>query len=69
MKTNMGSVDKTIRVVIAIAISLLYFTHTISGSVAVVLMVLATVFIITSLLGFCPLYPLFGINTKKKEKK
>ena len=67
MKKNMGSADKTIRVFIAAIVALLYFTGVITGTLAIVLMILALVFIITSLISFCPLYPLFGINTSKKE--
>jgi len=67
MKKNMGSADKTIRVFIAAIIALLYFTGVITGTLAIVLMILALVFIITSLISFCPLYPLFGINTTKKK--
>jgi len=67
MKKNMGSADKTIRVFIAAIVALLYFTGVITGTLAIVLMILALVFIITSLISFCPLYPLFGINTSKKK--
>ena len=67
MKKNMGSADKTIRVFIAAIIALLYFTGVITGTLAIVLMILALVFIITSLISFCPLYPLLGINTSKKK--
>jgi hypothetical protein len=67
MKKNMGSADKTIRVFIAAIVALLYFTGVITGTLAIILMILALVFIVTSLIGFCPLYPLFGINTNKKE--
>lgn len=68
MKPNMGSADKAIRVLIAIVIGILYFTNVISGTLAIILLVLAVVFIATSLMGFCPLYSPFGISTCKKEK-
>jgi hypothetical protein len=68
MKKNMGSTDKAIRFLIAISIGLLYFTNTISGTIAIVLGVLALVFILTSFISFCPLYTLFGINTNKEKK-
>jgi hypothetical protein len=64
----MGSTDKAIRFLIAISIGLLYFTNTISGTIAIVLGVLALVFILTSFISFCPLYTLFGINTNKEKK-
>ena len=66
MKTNMGSADRAIRVLIAIAVAILYFTGTIQGSLGVVLLVLAVVFLLTSVMGFCPLYTLFGMNTCKR---
>jgi hypothetical protein len=68
MKKNMGTVDKTLRVLAAAVIALLYYTEVISGTVAIVLMVFAIIFVITSFISICPLYPLFGINTGKKEK-
>ena len=66
MKQNMGSFDRIIRVIIAIVIAALYFANVISGTVAIVLLVLAGIFILTSLVSFCPLYLPFGISTKKK---
>ncbi len=68
MKQNMGTTDKVVRIIIAVAIAVLFFTNVISGTVAIVLSVLAGVFILTSLLGFCPLYLPFGISTQKKKK-
>ncbi len=65
MKQNMGNLDKAIRVLVAVVIAVLYFTHVISGTLAIVLLVFAGVFILTSLLGSCPLYLPFGISTKK----
>ncbi|MBP9070080.1 MAG: DUF2892 domain-containing protein [Bacteroidia bacterium] len=67
MKTNMGSTDKVIRILVAVAILVLYFTDKISGTLAIIGLVLSAVFMLTSLLGFCPLYLPFGISTKKKE--
>ncbi len=63
MKKNMGSIDKVIRVVIAIIMGVLYYTGTITGTLGIVLLVVAIVFVLTSLISFCPLYTLFGINT------
>jgi len=68
MKKNMGNTDKGIRIVIALAIALLYYFDVISGTFAYVLMALAIIFLITSFLNFCPLYPLLGINTCKKKE-
>lgn len=66
MKKNMGSTDKIIRIAIAILIAVLYFTNTISGSLALVLGAFAVIFILTSFISFCPLYSPFGISTRKK---
>jgi len=63
----MGTTDKVIRILVAVIILVLYFTHVISGTLAVILLILAGVFVVTSLLGLCPLYMPFGLNTKKKE--
>jgi hypothetical protein len=62
----MGSTDKIIRIAIAILIAILYFTNTISGTLALVLGAFAVIFIITSFISFCPLYSPFGISTRKK---
>ena len=63
MKKNMGTTDKTIRVIVAIIIAGLYFTNVITGTLGLVLMVLSAVFVLTSLVSFCPLYAPFGITT------
>lgn len=67
MKTNMGNVDKVIRILAAILIGALYFTQVISGTTAIVLLVIAGVFILTSFMSFCPLYLPFGISTAPKK--
>lgn len=66
MKKNMGTIDKAIRILFAIVIAVLYFASTISGTIAIVLLTLAAVFIITSFMSFCPLYWFFGISTIHK---
>lgn len=63
---NVGSVDRIVRVVVALLIAVLYFTNVISGTVAIILGILAIVFILTSAVSFCPLYLPLGISTKKK---
>lgn len=68
MKKNMGTIDKLIRTLIAVVIVVLYFTHVISGTLGIVLLVLAVVFALTSLISFCPLYTFFGFNTTKKKE-
>jgi len=69
MKKNMGSTDRIIRSVIAIIVAVLYFTGTISGTLGIVLLVLAGVFLATSFISFCPLYLPFGIRTKSLKQK
>ncbi|CAH0994332.1 hypothetical protein EMA8858_00441 [Emticicia aquatica] len=68
MKANMGTVDKIIRILVAIVITGLYFTNQITGTAAIVLLIIAGAFILTSFMSFCPLYLPFGISTRKKEK-
>lgn len=65
MKKNMGNIDRGLRVVIALVVAVLYFAELISGTVAIILGILAAVFILTSLVGTCPLYLPFGLSTKK----
>ena len=63
----MGTIDKVIRILVAVVVVILYFTHVISGILAIILLILAAVFVVTSFLGFCPLYIPLGLNTGKKE--
>ena len=65
MKLNMGSTDRVVRIVIALAIAVLYFTHVIAGTLAIVLGVVAIIFVLTSLTGWCPGYLPFGLSTRK----
>ncbi len=65
MKKNMGSADKIIRIVLAITVGVLYYTNIISGTAAIVLGALAVIFLLTSLISFCPLYVPLGITTCK----
>ncbi len=67
MKKNMGTIDKVIRVLVAVVIAVLYFTKAIPGTLGIILLILAVIFVVTSILGFCPLYLPFGLSTRKKE--
>lgn len=67
MKKNMGVADRTIRTLLAIVVAVLYFTDQITGTAAIVLGLLAIMFLLTSLIGFCPLYVPFRLSTRKKE--
>ena len=62
MKKNMGSTDRFVRTLIAAVIAALYFTNVISGTLGLVLLVAAGVFVLTSLVSVCPLYSIFGIK-------
>jgi uncharacterized SAM-binding protein YcdF (DUF218 family) len=67
MKKNMGILDRTVRILIAVIVVILYFTNVITGTLAGILLALAGIFVITSIFSTCPLYMPFGIRTKKKE--
>lgn len=68
MTKNMGSADKLVRVLIAAVIGILYYLDKITGTLAYVLMAVAIILLITSLVNFCPLYKLIGVNTCKLKK-
>lgn len=59
----MGTLDKAVRIVVAVIVGGLFYAEVINGTLGIVLLVLAGVFVLTSLVSFCPLYTLFGINT------
>ncbi len=63
MKKNMGNVDRIVRVAIAVVVGILYFTGTIPGTLGIILLALAAIFVLTSLVSFCPIYSLIGLNT------
>jgi hypothetical protein len=66
MKKNMGTVDRSIRVLLAFIVAVLYFTNQISGTAAIILGLFAVIFVITSFMAFCPLYVPLKISTKKE---
>lgn len=65
----MGTADKAIRVIIAAVLVILYFTGTVTGTLGIIALVAAGVFLLTSLVSFCPLYTLFGMSTCSVSKK
>jgi hypothetical protein len=67
MKKNMGMTDKIIRTLIAVVMLVLYFTNVVTGTLGIVLIVVSLVFLLTSLVSFCPLYTILGISSKQKE--
>jgi len=68
MKKNMGSMDKGIRILLAIIAAVLYFTNVVSGTIGIILLVFAIIFLLTSLVSFCPLYSPLGISTCKTKQ-
>jgi hypothetical protein len=69
MKVNMGTVDKAVRIILALIFSALYFTGTVTGILSYILLGLGAIFILTSVISFCPLYTLLGFNTCKIKSK
>jgi CBS domain containing-hemolysin-like protein len=69
MKTNMGSLDKTLRLVAAAVLAVLLILGLFKGTLAIVLAIVAAMFVITTLVGVCPAYVPFRISTKKRDKK
>ena len=69
MKKNVGMADRIIRLIVAAVIAVLYFTGTISGTLSIVLIVLAAVFVFTATIGTCFLYLPFGLSTKKEKSQ
>ena len=63
----MGTIDRVARILVAILIGYLYFTKQISGTLGIVMIILAVVFILTSIISICPLYLPFGLKTTKKQ--
>lgn len=70
MKSNMGIIDRAFRILIAVAIIVIYyFTNLLGGTLATILLVVAGIFILTSFISFCPLYLPFGITTSRQKKR
>lgn len=65
MKMNMGTIDRSVRLIAVVVIAALYFAGQLSGTVAIVLGIVAVAFLATSLIGWCPLYLPLGISTRK----
>lgn len=68
MKKNMGLADRIIRTILAVVVAILYFTNQISGLAAIILGAFAVIFLLTSLMSFCPLYAPFKFSTAKKSE-
>ncbi len=67
MKKNIGTIDKVIRILIAVVVVVLYFAKVISGTLAIILLILSAVLVVTSLINFCPIWSMLGVSTRKKE--
>jgi len=68
MKKNMGTVDKVLRLLGAVLLVVLYLTGVVSGVLGIICLLIAVMFVVTSILGFCPLYVPFGFSTNKKKE-
>jgi hypothetical protein len=66
MTKNMGTIDRVIRTLVALAIAVLYFTNSIGGVLAIVLGIVAVVFLATSIMGWCPAYNPLGLSTRRR---
>ncbi len=67
MKSNMGVIDRIIRIVLAAVVAVLYFTHVFTGTAAIVLGIVGAIFVVTGIVGFCPLYAPFGLSTRRTK--
>ncbi len=65
---NVGKIDRIIRIILALAAVSLYYFDILTGTWGIVAIVVASIFVITSFISFCPLYAIFGINTCKIKK-
>jgi hypothetical protein len=68
MKKNMGKVDRTIRLIIVVLFAFLYFEGYVTGILGLILLILGGVFVLTSVIGFCPLYKILKVNTRPTKE-
>ncbi|MBK6536544.1 MAG: DUF2892 domain-containing protein [Ignavibacteria bacterium] len=68
MKKNMGNADRFIRIFVAVIFAILYLTNTITGTLGIVFLAIAIIFLLTSFISFCPLYTVIGVNTCGRKK-
>lgn len=66
MKANIGTIDKSVRIIIAAVVAVLFFTNVISGTLAIILFIVAAILLITTFINFCPIWHFLGISTRKK---
>jgi hypothetical protein len=67
MRRNIGTVDKVIRILVALAVVILYFINVISGTSAIILLIISGILVVTGILSICPLYLMIGVNTRENE--
>jgi len=65
----MGTIDRTIRIIVAVVIGVLYWQNIINGTLAYILLAAAAIFLLTSFISFCPLYAMVGLKTNKEASK
>ncbi|MBX7108484.1 MAG: DUF2892 domain-containing protein [Chitinophagales bacterium] len=68
MKSNVSNADRIVRILVAVVVAALYFTNLISGTTAIILIIIGAVLLLTSLINFCPLYYVLGLSTRKKKQ-
>lgn len=68
MKVNMGSADRIIRMIVAVVFAIMYFTGIVPGTLGLILTIVALIFLFTATTGFCPIYRVLGVSTKKDIK-
>ncbi len=68
MKANLGQKDKAIRLLVAVIVMICYFFNVVTGTAGLILLSIAAILILTSLVSFCPLYTILGINTCKTNQ-
>jgi len=67
MKPNMSKIDRSVRILFALVVAILYFTNTISGAIGLGLLIAGGILLATAFINFCPIYKIFGISTKKEN--
>nr|WP_265766214.1 DUF2892 domain-containing protein [Fodinibius salsisoli] len=63
----MGTIDRIIRSILALVMLVLYFTNIVTGTVGIILVMISVIFLLTSMISFCPLYVPFGLSTCKER--
>ena len=67
MTPNMGTLDRTIRAIVGIALITLWSLDLLQGMSAIIALVVGIVLLLTALLRWCPPYSLLGINTGARD--